>query len=90
MLMGGGDLRSSSRAAHLVFWFLPQRHDIDGGQNSASAAGVAESCAQVSEMLGHENRWESEEFLAAHGVWPGTTSEELGSDLAALDRLKRA
>jgi hypothetical protein len=87
MLMGGGDLRSSSRAAHLVFWFLPQRHDIDGGQNSASAAGVAESCAQVGEMLGHENRWGSEEFLAAHGVWPGTTLEELGSDIATLDRV---
>lgn len=48
------------------------------------------SCAQVGEMLGHESRWESEEFLAAHGVWPGTTLEELGSDFATLDRLKRS
>ena len=47
------------------------------------------SCVQVGQMLGHENRWESEEFLADHGVWPGTNVEEFGSDLAALDRLKR-
>jgi hypothetical protein len=48
------------------------------------------SCAEVGEMLGHASRWESEEFLAVHGVWPGTTVEEFQSDLAALDRLRGA
>lgn len=48
------------------------------------------SCAEVGEMLGHTSRWESEDFLAAHGAWPGTTIEELESDLATLDRLREA
>ena len=48
------------------------------------------SCGQVGEMLGHATRWESEDFLAAHGAWPGTTVGELESDLATLDRLRRA
>lgn len=46
------------------------------------------SCAEVGELLGHSSRWVSEEFLAAHGAWPGTTREELLSDFAALDRLR--
>ena len=48
------------------------------------------SCAEVGEVLGHSSRWEAEEFFAAHGAWPGTTVEELQSDLAALDRLRGA
>ena len=48
------------------------------------------SCAEAGEMLGHASRWESEEFLAAHGVWPGMTAGELESDLATLDRLRGA
>ena len=48
------------------------------------------SRAQVGEMLGHSSRWQSEDFLAARGAWPGTTVEELQSDLAALDRLRGA
>ncbi len=35
------------------------------------------SCTQVGEMLCHASRWESEDFLAAHGMWPGTTVEWL-------------
>ena len=46
------------------------------------------SCAQVGKMLGHGSRLESEDFLAAHGAWPGTTVEEFRSDLAALDRAR--
>ena len=46
------------------------------------------SCAEVGNMLGHMARWESEEFLAAHHAWPGTTRQELESDLATLDRLR--
>jgi len=48
------------------------------------------SCAQVGNLLGHTSRWEAEDFLAAHGVWPGATVEDLESDLATLDRLRRA
>lgn len=48
------------------------------------------SCAEVGEMLGHTSRWESVDFLADHGAWPGTTAGELESDLATLDRLRRA
>jgi len=46
------------------------------------------SAAEAGEMLGHSSRWETEDFLAAHGVWPGTTVEDLRSDLAALDRMR--
>ncbi len=48
------------------------------------------SCGQVGELLGHASRMESEDFLAAHGAWPGTSLEEFQSDLATLDRLRGA
>lgn len=48
------------------------------------------SCAEVGSMLGHSARWESEDFLSAHGAWPGTTLGELESDLKTIDRLTRA
>jgi hypothetical protein len=48
------------------------------------------SCAEVGTMLGHSARWESEDFLSAHRAWPGTTVEELESDLRTIDRLTRA
>ena len=46
------------------------------------------SAAEAGELLGHTSRWETEDFLSAHGVWPGTSAEDLRSDLAALDRLR--
>jgi len=48
------------------------------------------SCAQISEMLGHDSRWETEDFLAAHGALPGTSLEEFKSDMATLDHLRGA
>jgi hypothetical protein len=39
------------------------------------------SAFQVRQMLGHESRWATEDFLAAHGAWPGTTVEELEAGL---------
>ena len=48
------------------------------------------SAAEAGEMLGHGSRWETEDFLSAHGVWPGTTVEDLRADLGALDRLRGA
>ena len=46
--------------------------------------------AEVGKMLGHSNRWESEDFLAAHHAWPGTTRQEFEADLTTLERLRRA
>jgi hypothetical protein len=48
------------------------------------------SAAEVGEMLGHTSRWETEDFLSAHGVWTGTTVEDLASVLATLARLREA
>lgn len=48
------------------------------------------SSAEVGKMLGHSNRWESEDFLAAHHAWPGTTRQEFEADLATLEHLRRA
>lgn len=48
------------------------------------------SAAEVGDILGHASRWESEDFLAAHGVWPGMTAQDLEADLATLDRLRTA
>jgi len=46
------------------------------------------SCAEVGAILGHASRWESQNFLAAHDAWPGTTMEELQADLDTLGRLR--
>ena len=48
------------------------------------------SSAEVGKMLGHSNRWESEDFLAAHHAWPGTTRQEFEADLATIEHLRRA
>jgi hypothetical protein len=47
------------------------------------------SLAQVSELLGHSSRWQTEEFLAVHQAWPGTTVAEVQSDLAAIRSMTR-
>jgi hypothetical protein len=44
------------------------------------------SAFQVRQMLGHESRWETEDFLSAHGVWPGTSVEELEAGLHSMAR----
>jgi len=49
------------------------------------------SAFQVRQMLGHESRWETEDFLAAHNVWPGTTVAELEAGLRHMGQfLKKA
>ncbi len=48
------------------------------------------SAFQVREMLGHESRWETENFLSAHGVWPGTTVEDFEAELRSLEKLRSA
>lgn len=45
------------------------------------------SAAEVREFLGLGSRWETEDFLAAHGAWPDPTEDEVLSDLANLRAL---
>ena len=48
------------------------------------------SAFQVGQMLGHESRWETENFLSAHGVWPGTTVADLEAEFHSLEKLRPA
>lgn len=45
------------------------------------------SLEQVRRLLGAESRWEAQEVLERHGVWPGTTVQDVLSDLAVLESL---
>jgi len=45
------------------------------------------SSREVSVLLGHESRWETEDFLAAHDAWPGLTVDEAAEDSRALNLL---
>jgi hypothetical protein len=38
--------------------------------------GGALTTQQVRLLLGQASRWETEDFLSAHGVWPGITPAE--------------
>jgi hypothetical protein len=42
---------------------------------------------QVRELLGHASRFETEDFLSAHGAWPGITADEAAADSRALSEL---
>jgi hypothetical protein len=58
-------------------------------ENMASQAyrrGILSS-REVSLLLGHESRWETEDFLSSHDAWPALTSEEAAEDSKALSRL---
>jgi hypothetical protein len=48
------------------------------------------SLAQVGRLLGLSSRWEAQTLLSRHGVWPGTTVEDLRSDLETLEKLRAA
>jgi hypothetical protein len=45
------------------------------------------SAKQVGELLKHSSRWETEDFLAAHGAWPGITVEDAIADARTLNKL---
>ena len=47
------------------------------------------SCLQVRLLLGHESRWETEDFLAAHDAWPDPTEDEVVSGADALRGLHK-
>ncbi|MCX6874879.1 MAG: UPF0175 family protein [Verrucomicrobia bacterium] len=38
------------------------------------------SAKQVRLILGHDSRWQTEDFLSAHDVWPGLTVEDVLED----------
>lgn len=45
------------------------------------------SAAEVRVLMGHDSRWETEDFLSAHDAWPGTTAEEVAADGHKLNDL---
>lgn len=45
------------------------------------------SAAEVRVLLGHDSRWETEDFLSAHQAWPGTTAEQVAEDGRKLHAL---
>lgn len=42
---------------------------------------------QVRLLLGHLSRWETEDFLSAHGAWPAITAAEAAEDSRKLSEL---
>lgn len=42
---------------------------------------------QVRLLLGFETRFETEDFLGAHGVWPGMAADEIAEDGRRLNAL---
>lgn len=38
----------------------------------------------VGQMLGHESRWQTQDFLAAHDAWPAQTVSELDREISAM------
>lgn len=52
----------------------------------AYRSGVLSS-REVSVLLGHDNRWETEDFLSAHDAWPALSVDEAAEDSRALSGL---
>ena len=66
-----------------------RRRFIEGYAVQAYRSGTF-STAEIRELLGHASRWETEEFLAAHGAWPDPTVTEVLEDLNNLRALGAA
>jgi len=45
---------------------------------------------QVRRMLGLESCWDARALLSKHGVWPGTTVEDVVSDLETIKTMRAA
>lgn len=52
----------------------------------AYRSGVLSS-REVSVLLDHDSRWETEDFLSAHDAWPGLSVDEAAEDSRALSCL---
>jgi hypothetical protein len=82
--------------AHIPDHLSKTLADACGDLNKAVLEGFAVeayrqgkiSCAEVGELLGHASRWETMDFLEAHQAFPGTTVEEVRSDLETLRSLR--
>ncbi len=48
------------------------------------------SLEQVRRLLEMESRWEAQEFLSRHGVWPGQSAEEILKDAASSSKFRAA
>lgn len=48
------------------------------------------SLEQIRQMLGLGTRWEAQDVLCSHGVWPGQTAEEILQDAEASARFRAA
>ncbi len=51
--------------------------------------GGALTTKQLRLLLGHLSRWETEDFLSAHGAWPDITAAEAAEDSRKLTELLR-
>jgi hypothetical protein len=62
---------------------------LEGFAVEAYRQGIL-SAAQVRVLMGHESRWETEDFLSAHDAWPGTTVQQVTEDGRQLSSLLSA
>jgi hypothetical protein len=65
----------------------PSRIALEALAAKAYEEGVL-SEEQVRRMLGLPSCWEAREVLSKHGVWPGTTMDDVLSDLKMLESLR--
>ena len=62
---------------------------LEGFAVEAYRQGIL-SAAQVRVLMGHESRWETEDFLSAHDAWRGTTVKQVMEDGRQLSALLNA
>lgn len=48
------------------------------------------SLEQIRRLLEFESRWEAQEVLARHGVWPGQSADEILQDAATSSNFRAA
>jgi hypothetical protein len=48
------------------------------------------SLEQIRRLLGLASRWEAQDVLCSHGVWPGQTAEEILQDADSSARFRAA
>lgn len=64
----------------------PSQAGLEALAGRAYEAGFF-SLEQVRRLLSFPTRWEAQALLSKLGVWPGTTTADLESDLATLERM---
>ncbi len=65
----------------------PSRIALEALAARAYEAGIF-SVEQVRRMLDLPSRWEAQDLLSRHGVWPGTTVEDVLADMRMLEELR--